>query len=91
MYYIYHTKSFKKSLNNFLTSGKIKRKDIETVVDILSTGKKLPQKHHDHGLQGEYANYRECHIKPDLLLVYKIDKNKLVLILVDLSSHSNLF
>lgn len=91
MYYIYHTKSFKKSLNNVLTSGKVKRKDIEIVVDMLSTGKKLPQKYHDHDLQGGYSDYRECHVKPDLLLVYKIDKNKLVLILVDLSSHSNLF
>ena len=91
MYYIYHTKSFKKSLKNVLASGKIKRKDIETVVNILSIGKKLPQKYHDHDLQGEYADYRECHIKPDLLLVYKIDKNKLILILVDLGSHSNLF
>lgn len=91
MYYIYHTKLFKKSLNRVLASGKFKRKDIENVVDILSTGKKLPQKYHDHSLWGECADYRECHIKPDLLLVYKINKNNLVLILVELSSHSNLF
>ncbi|NCU28562.1 MAG: type II toxin-antitoxin system YafQ family toxin [Candidatus Moranbacteria bacterium] len=91
MYFIYHTKQFKKSLNKILTSGKVKIKDIEIVVDMSSSGKKLPIKYSDHDLKGEYFGYRECHIKADLLLVYKIEKDQLVLVLVDISSHSDLF
>nr|WP_269799894.1 type II toxin-antitoxin system YafQ family toxin [Helicobacter pylori] len=43
----------------------------------------------DHSLVGEYKGCRECHIKPDVLLVYRIQNN--VLTLVRLGSHSELF
>lgn len=91
MYFIYHTKQFKKALNKILASGKVKRKDVEIVIDILSKGQKLPIKYNDHDFHGEYLGYKECHIKGDLLLVYKIEKDKLILVLVDITSHSNLF
>lgn len=50
----------------------------------------LPRKHQDHALKGEYVGTRECHVKPDLLLIYfKMDKT--LLTLVRLGSHSELF
>jgi len=52
-------------------------------------GVPLDEKYKDHMLKGEYASFRECHVKPDLLLVYKIDSN--VLKLVEIGSHSELF
>ncbi|HDX6298077.1 TPA: type II toxin-antitoxin system YafQ family toxin, partial [Campylobacter fetus subsp. venerealis] len=45
----------------------------------------------DHQLKGEYKDFRECHIKPDLLLVYKKDKDLLILIAFKLGSHSEIF
>jgi mRNA interferase YafQ len=50
----------------------------------------LPEKYRDHSLTGNWLGYRECHIKPDLLLIYKkSDKNTLRL--ARLGSHSELF
>jgi mRNA interferase YafQ len=63
MYQRYYTKQFQKSLNKILSSGKVKRIEVESVVDILCKGNKLPDKYKDHKLHGEYEEYRECHIK----------------------------
>lgn len=91
MYYIYYTKQFQKSFNKVLSSGKVKRINIEKVVDILCKDNKLPEKYQNHKLHGEYDGYEECHIKGDLVLIYKKKEEKLILILVDLGSHSELF
>ena len=61
------------------------------MIDLLILGKKLPIKYQDHELNGEFIGYRECHIKSDLLLIYKIEKENLILVLVDIGSHSQLF
>ena len=61
------------------------------VIDLLSAGKNLPILYKDHKLGGELLNCRECHIKGDLLLIYKIEKENLILVLVDIGSHSQLF
>ncbi len=53
--------------------------------------KKLEAKYRDHTLIGNYLNCRECHIKPDLLLIYKIDNDILELALVRVGTHSKLF
>jgi len=50
----------------------------------------LPEKYRDHGLTGDWLGYRECHIKPDLLLIYK-KLNGNMLLLSRLGSHSELF
>lgn len=91
MYFQYHTPKFKKSLKKILHSGKVGRSEIEDVTSVLSLGKKLENKYRDHKLLGEYAGYRECHIRPDLLLLYKIDKKSKVLVLINLGSHSEIF
>lgn len=54
----------------------------------LTNGEKLPVKFSDHQLKGELKKYRECHIKPDLLLIYCIEDDTLKLIAMD--SHANL-
>jgi mRNA interferase YafQ len=91
MYHRFYTKQFQKSFNKILSSGKVKRIEVENVVDILCKGIKLPDKYRGHKLHGEYDGYDECHIKGDLILIYKIEENKLILILVNLGSHSDLF
>jgi mRNA interferase YafQ len=91
MYIVLRTKKFQKSLKKVVESGYLKnREDAEKVVCLLKEGKKLPQKYKDHQLKGELKDYRECHIKGDLLLVYKIIENELVLVLVNIGSHSEL-
>ncbi len=63
--------------------------DLETVLKLLSANKNLPTKYFDHPLVGEWKDHRDCHIKPDLVLIYRIpDENTLQL--VRLGSHSQL-
>ena len=61
------------------------------VVDRLSEGEALEPKFRDHKLNGEYEGKRECHIEPDFLLIYEINDKEIVLYLVRVGSHSNLF
>jgi mRNA interferase YafQ len=63
----------------------------EAVIDILASGKQLPPEYRDHALKGIYKGSRECHIAPDWLLVYKIDKGLLVLLLSRTGMHSDIF
>ncbi len=65
--------------------------ELAKVITILANGDRLPDKYRDHELQGNYKGYRECHIEPDWLLIYKISSNILVLSLVRTGSHSRLF
>lgn len=64
---------------------------LKSVVDKLSEGKKLEAKYRDHMLTGDYAGYRECHLQPDWLLVYKIVSDTLTLVLARTGTHSDLF
>ncbi|MEY3786540.1 MAG: hypothetical protein RLZ75_745 [Pseudomonadota bacterium] len=50
----------------------------------------LPEKYRDHALIGDWSGYHECHIKPDLLLIYKKNDEN-ILRLARLGSHSELF
>ena len=64
---------------------------LDEVVDLLRQGKQLDEKYHDHGLIGNYVGFRECHVKPDWLLVYLIENDILTLTLVDTGTHSDIF
>ncbi len=71
-----------------------RHKDIEVllpqIADLLADDRNLPEKHRDHALGGNWKDHRECHLKPDLLLIYKLpDSNTLRLVRV--GSHSELF
>jgi mRNA interferase YafQ len=63
---------------------------VSSIVSLLADDKPLPEKHRDHSLGGEWRDHRECHLKPDLLLIYR-KPNPEVLQLVRLGSHSELF
>ncbi|MEK7192895.1 MAG: type II toxin-antitoxin system YafQ family toxin [Patescibacteria group bacterium] len=90
---VYHSHRFKKSFEKLRLSGSHKKEivELEHTVDILSKQTALPVKYCDHKLTGEYEGYRECHIKDDLLLVYQIKEKELILLLLDVGSHSYLF
>lgn len=91
MYYRHYTKRFQKSFKKVIRSGKIKKEEIELVVNILASGEKLAPKYQDHLLHGSLAGLRECHIKGDILLIYYIKNQELVLVLFDIGNHSELF
>lgn len=64
---------------------------LDDIIRALSQGETLPEKNKDHGLSGNWAGHRECHIQPDWLLVYLIDDDVLVLTLTRTGTHSDLF
>lgn len=64
---------------------------ITAVIDLLCAQQPLPPALRDHPLKGEYAGYRDCHIEPDLVLIYRIDNGQLELICLRLGSHADLF
>jgi mRNA interferase YafQ len=64
---------------------------LEEVLNILVQEEPLPQKYLDHSLTGDYSGHRECHITPDWLLIYKIEKDILTLSLTRTGTHSDLF
>jgi mRNA interferase YafQ len=66
--------------------------DLFHVLDMLSSDKALPERYRDHSLTGDWKDHRDCHIKPDLVLIYqKIDDDELLILqLVRLGSHSEL-
>jgi mRNA interferase YafQ len=69
-------------------------RDISLLNDIINTlleEKPLDPKHRDHPLTGDYAGFRECHIQPDWLLIYTVDKGQLVLTASRTGTHSDLF
>ena len=82
--------SFKKDYKRIIKRGYDKRL-LEKVIDILANEETLPSKYKDHSLIGNYKDYRECHIAPDWLLIYRIIDNELILVLSRTGSHSDLF
>lgn len=64
---------------------------LNAVVTMLANEEPLPAKYRDHNLTGQYALFRECHIQPDWLLVYRTDGEELELFLFRTGTHSDLF
>lgn len=65
--------------------------EFEEVIIILRNKKILPEKYLDHSLGGQYKGMRECHLKPDVLLIYFISEESYTLYLERIGSHSELF
>lgn len=81
--------SFKNDTKKVYKQGILTQDEIEFVIAKLLNQIPLEAKYKDHALKGDLKAYRECHIKPNLLLMYKIAKENLHL--VRLGSHSELF
>ena len=63
--------------------------EVGRVIKLLQLGETLPDKYVDHLLSGNWQGYRDCHVKPDLVLIYKVDNNSLKL--ARIGTHSELF
>lgn len=85
----FYTTQFDKDIKKIKKSG---NKNIEKLTDVilkLINEEKLSAKNRDHKLIGDYIDFRECHISPDWLLIYKIDGNDIFF--TRTGSHAELF
>lgn len=89
MYKVDWTSRFKKDYKKIAKQGKAEI--VDSVIEKLEKGEILEAKYKDHALQGIYKGSRECHIEPDLLLIYKKHDDILVLACLRVGSHSELF
>lgn len=85
---ITRTNSFKKDYKKMISRGKSIKKLDSVIIDIVKN-KALDPKYKDHKLIGNFKARRECHIEPDWLLIYRIEKHELIL--ERTGSHSDLF
>ena len=90
MYQVKFTTAYKKAYKLMKKRG-MDISLLDEVVGLLRQGRQLEECCRDHGLTGDLAGFRECHIKPDWLLIYLIENDILTLTLIDTGSHSDLF
>jgi mRNA interferase YafQ len=91
MYNIYRSSRYRKDFKRIASDKKLVD-EINVVVYLLSSSDNpLPEKYRDHQLKGKYAAYRECHVRPDWLLVYQKNKKKLILLLARTNTHPEIF
>ena len=87
-YRLFKTNSFKRSYKKQRLNDDEELAYVDVIYNLLCD-KKLAEKYKDHQLMGKLKEFRECHLKPDLLSIYIIEDNTLKL--VDIGSHSELF
>ena len=89
---IEHTSAFRRDFKREKHSGQFPALDafLSEIVAMLAQDTPLPEKNRDHALGGPWSDHRECHLKPDLLLIYRKPDSE-VLQLVRMGSHSELF
>ncbi|MDR0579177.1 MAG: type II toxin-antitoxin system YafQ family toxin [Campylobacteraceae bacterium] len=88
MYSIRVLKEYKRQYKKL---SAIDKELVNNTVERLANDETLEAKYKDHKLKGEYKDFRECHIKPDLLLIYQKQNDILLLTCVSVGSHSDLF
>jgi mRNA interferase YafQ len=85
---LHPTTKFKKDYKR-LKSRDLNMQLLEQVIRALLKEEPLDPKHLDHPLSGAWKNYRECHIQNDWLLIYRIEKEKLILVAARTGTHAD--
>lgn len=85
-----YTKKFNKDIKRVEKRG-LDLEEVKNIIRKLINCEPLDIKHKDHELSGNYNNHRECHIKPDWLLIYKIFEEKSIIKFIRTGTHSDLF
>ena len=83
------TSAFKKDYKRESKSSADLESILKPVIAALMVGRALPAKLSDHPLSGKWKGFRDCHVKPDLVLIYSVTEDELVL--ARIGSHSELF
>ena len=89
-YSLRYTTTFKKQRKLLIKRG-YDISLLDTVITMLANGEPLPEKYRDHALAGPRKGQRDCHIRPDWVLIYEINNNELTLLLCETGTHSDLF
>ncbi len=84
-----YTTQFKKDYKAIVKRG-YKISLLEEIIKLLCDEQPLPEKNRDHALTGSFSGFRECHIQPDWLLIYKTEQEILTLTLTRTGTHSDL-
>ncbi|WP_417118980.1 type II toxin-antitoxin system YafQ family toxin [Olsenella phocaeensis] len=84
------TSQFKKDYKKAKRRG-LDMSELRTVLESLSNEETLEKRYRDHALVGRYIGFRECHVRPDWLLVYSIDRDAFILVAARTGTHSDLF
>ena len=87
---IFYTNKMKKDARRMQRRGKDMAK-LSSVLTALASGGPLPSRLRDHALSGTREGFRECHIEPDWLLVYRIEEDALILTATETGTHADLF
>jgi len=87
-YKVRSSKQFKKDLK-LIIRRKYKIELMDKIISLLAAGIPLPERNRDHDLSGNWIGYRECHITPDWLLIYKKENDILLLTLSRTGTHSD--
>ncbi|MCL2044948.1 MAG: type II toxin-antitoxin system YafQ family toxin [Oscillospiraceae bacterium] len=87
---IKYTNKMKRDVKRMSKRGKDISK-LTIVLNILLVDRQLPENYRDHPLRGDMTGYRECHIEPDWLLIYRIIEDELVLVASGTGTHADLF
>ena len=82
------TSAFERDIKRLRKRGKDMER-LRAVVDTLRRGHPLLSRHRDHALSGDWQGFRDCHVEPDWVLVYRIDED--VVYLTRTGTHSDLF
>lgn len=89
MYRLEYSTQFKKDFKKITKMPILDIIEIGNIISQLQRGETLAPHNTDHALTGNWIGFRDCHIKPDLVLIYRIFENQLQL--ARLGSHSDLF
>lgn len=83
------TTRFKRDYKRVLKTDPTLQDKLAQVIELLANDANLPERLSDHPLQGEWKGFRDCHVRPDLVMIYA--KSDGILSLARLGSHSELF
>ena len=91
MYLVRSTQGYRKAYKRVSRQQGFDQKLLDEIIDTLSRDEALDPRYQDHQLTGELGNARECHLKHNLLLAYEKHDDILVLLLIDIGTHDDVF
>jgi len=91
MYELINSNKFKKDLSNKVNDPKFPLTELKQITKDIVNQKELNIKYRNHKLSGEWDGCFEFHLRPDILVIYKIDKMRNIVYFIRIGSHSELF
>jgi mRNA interferase YafQ len=87
-----YSKDFVRAWDRYEKSGRVDLNVVKTLIALLiNADAPLPAQYKDHELQGDWKGYRDCHVRGDHLLIYKIGDDGRSVLFADMGTHAELF